>query len=314
MNKAEIDCEDLNLAIEDLRRKGFRLDAIYPAEDPTSAVLSRGSESVRLAVPGAPVLPAALPGFRAEFVLTHAGGQSSEGRAGMLYRDLIPGRTGGRYVASHITIPEGGPVSDWVHYHRIALQMIFVRRGWVRVVYEDQGEPFIMEAGDIVLQPPLIRHRVLESSPGLEVIEISAPALHATFADHEMELPGRRSPDRLFGNQRFLHRRLSLGSWTPFGAGEAKETGMNEATAGLADVRLVRAGVAGAVEFGPHSGELVFGFVLEGKARLNGHELHAADAFVIPPGKSWRLFDANRDFRLLHVTTARLDAAADYFL
>jgi hypothetical protein len=46
-----------------------------------------------------------------------------------------------------------------------------------------------MMAGDMVLQPPGIRHRVLESSPGLEVVEISCPALHETFADHEMELP-----------------------------------------------------------------------------------------------------------------------------
>ena len=108
-------------------------------------------------------------------MLTRAGAHAGQGRAGMLYRDLIPGRLGGRYIASHITIPEGGPVADWVHFHRIALQMIFVRRGWVRVVYEDQGEPFVMNAGDLVLQPPEIRHRVLESSPGLEVVEISAP-------------------------------------------------------------------------------------------------------------------------------------------
>ena len=99
-------------------------------------------------------------------MLTRAGAIRGEGRAGMLYRDLIPSRLGGRYIASHITIPDGGPVADWVHFHRIALQMIFVRRGWVRVVYEDQGEPFVMNAGDMVLQPPEIRHRVLESSPG----------------------------------------------------------------------------------------------------------------------------------------------------
>ena len=84
----------------------------------------------------------------------------------MLYRDLIPGRLGGRYIASLISIPEGGPVADWVHFHRVAFQMIYVRRGWVRVVYEDQGEPFVMREGDLVLQPPEIRHRVLESSPG----------------------------------------------------------------------------------------------------------------------------------------------------
>ena len=64
----------------------------------------------------------------------------------MLYRDLIPGRLGGRYIASHITIERGGPVADWVHYHQIALQVIVVRRGWVRVVYEGEGEPFVVTA------------------------------------------------------------------------------------------------------------------------------------------------------------------------
>ena len=40
------------------------------------------------------------------------------GRAGMLYRDLIPDRLGGAIVASHIRIPEGGPVGDSVHFHQ----------------------------------------------------------------------------------------------------------------------------------------------------------------------------------------------------
>ena len=90
-----------------------------------------------------------LPPFEPEFVLA-CGGASGEGRAGMHYRDLIPGRLGGRYIASHITIAQGGPVADWVHYHLIAFQLICIRSGWVRVVYEDQGAPFIMAAGDMV--------------------------------------------------------------------------------------------------------------------------------------------------------------------
>ena len=61
--------------------------------------------------------------------------------------------------------------------------------GWVRVVYEDQGPPFVVEAGDCVLQPPGIRHRVLESSAGLEVVEVTCPAAHPTHADHDMTLP-----------------------------------------------------------------------------------------------------------------------------
>src|SRR5205085_10663891 len=139
------------------------------------------------------------------------------------------------------------------------------RKGWVRVVYEDQGEPFVMNEGNLVLQPPGIRHRVLESSPGLEVVEITCPALHETFADHELELPtGRGDPERTFGGQRFLMHVAAHTPWTPFGSGEAQETAIRDATAGIADVRTVR----GAAEFAGHDGELVFGFVLDGSATL----------------------------------------------
>ena len=73
-------------------------------------------------------------------------------------------------------------MADYVHYHNVRFQIIYCYKGWVRVVYEDQGTPFVLQAGDCVLQPPRIRHRVIESSPGLEVIEIASPAEHETFA------------------------------------------------------------------------------------------------------------------------------------
>ncbi len=61
------------------------------------------------------------------------------GRAGMQYRDLIPTRLGGAIIASHIRIPDGGPVPDMVHFHKVGFQLIFCVKGWVDVVYEDQG-------------------------------------------------------------------------------------------------------------------------------------------------------------------------------
>jgi quercetin dioxygenase-like cupin family protein len=311
LSEREIVCGDLGRAIDDLKRDGFRLDLIYPADDPHTAVLSNGDEIVRLTIrPDAPRPADTLPPFAPEFVLTRAGASPGEGRAGMLYRDLIPSRLGGRYIASHISIPDGGPVADWVHFHRVAFQMIYVRRGWVRVAYEGQGEPFVMREGDLVLQPPQIRHRVLESSDGLEVIEISAPALHATFADHELELPGGDDPDRLFGGQRFLRHVAAESPWTPFNGGEAQETAMAEATGGLADVRAVRRGQGATIDFPAHPGEVVFGFVLDGAATLDfrgRHVLQAAHAFVVPPGEAWRLTELSPDLRLLHVTTGRLD-------
>jgi quercetin dioxygenase-like cupin family protein len=223
LSEREIVCADFDRAIDDLKGEGFRLDVIYPADEPHSAQLSRGDEQVRVTSrPDAPTIPARLAPFVPEFVLTRAEGAPGHGRAGMLYRDLIPGRLGGRYIASHITIPDGGPVADWVHYHRIVLQLIYVRRGWVRVVYEDQGEPFVMHAGDFVLQPPLIRHRVLESAPGLEVVEVTAPALHETFAAHAMELPNGLDSARMFGGQRFLHHAAAETAWTEFRGWEAQ--------------------------------------------------------------------------------------------
>jgi len=310
LSEREIVCADLNRAIDDLRREGFRLDVIYPADDPQAAVLSRGEETVQVATPDAPPLSAGLPEFAPEFVLTRAGETPGRGRAGMLYRDLIPSRLGGRYIASHISIPGGGQVADWVHYHRVALQMIFVRRGWVRVLYQDQGEPFVMNEGDLVLQPPGIRHRVLESSPGLEVVEISAPALHETLADHEMTLPNGENPERDFGGQRFLRHISAETPWIPLRGAEAQETRIADATNGLACVRVIRPADDPEIRFSKHDGELVFGFVLDGTAALDGREVAPADAFVIPPGEPWRLAAVSPEFRLLHVTTARLDDAA----
>ena len=310
MSERQVLCEDLNLAIDELKGQGFRLDLIYPADDPQCAVLSNGDEKVRLSTPNTPPLTDRLPPFEAEFVLTRTGDAPGQGRAGMLYRDLIPSRLGGRYIASHITIPEGGPVKDWVHYHRVALQLITVRRGWVRVVYQDQGEPFVMHEGDLVLQPPGIRHEVLESSAGLEVIEVSAPAVHATYADHNLELPNGSNPGRIYGGQYFLRHVAADTPWSSADEGLAQQTDVGVASSGLAEVRTLRPRGGNTLSFGGQHGELIFGFVLDGSAMLDYrglNEVGPGDAFVIPPGQPWQLTHPTPDFRLLHVVTAPLD-------
>jgi quercetin dioxygenase-like cupin family protein len=204
----------------------------------------------------------------------------------MRYRDLVPGRLGGQVIASHIQIPGGGPVPDYVHYHRVRFQMIHCWKGWVRVVYEDQGPPFVLGAGDCVLQPPQIRHRVLESSPGLEVIEISAPADHVTVADHDLPLPTRElRPDREFGGQRFVR-------------GHA---GIAAASGGIAEARLVRGPAAGR-----HDGRVLFLFALHGRGMLHrdgsGLEpLTAGEAAVIAAGQPYEVSDADGELELLTV-------------
>jgi mannose-6-phosphate isomerase-like protein (cupin superfamily) len=287
----ELWCDDLDRAVGVLTGLGLRLDVIMPADAPAVAELSRGDVTVRLT-------------RRAEAPPVDVG------RAGMGYRDLLPDRLGGSFVASHITIADGGPVSDYVHHHDIRFQVIHCVRGWVRLVYEDQGPPFVLEAGDTVLQPPHIRHRVLESSPGLEVLEVSSPAEHPTLVSHDIELPtSAEAPDRDFGGQRFVLHRLGDASWVPWRGAqfEAADTGISVATDGLAAVRTVRATAARAAsEPARHDAELVLWFVEDGSAVLHlDHELRPFvrdDAVALPPGVMFRLADASADLRLVEVT------------
>jgi quercetin dioxygenase-like cupin family protein len=227
----------------------------------------------------------------------------------MRYRDLLPDRQGGRFIASHIAIPDGGPVPDYVHYHRIRFQLIYCHRGWVRVVYEDQGEPFVLQAGDCVLQPPEIRHRVLEASRGLEVVELSCPAEHVTMVEHGFDLPTPvQRPERDFGGQRFVRHQAATASWAPWRhpGYEARDTGIAGATDGLASVMVVRpAGPPRPVSV-RHDAELWFLFVLEGAVTIvaDGHppdRLAVGGSVAVPAGLAHRLDDPSPDLELLEV-------------
>jgi mannose-6-phosphate isomerase-like protein (cupin superfamily) len=146
-----------------------------------------------------------------------------------------------------------------------------------------------MRAGDCVLQPPEIRHRVLEASPRLEVIEIGCPALHETFAEHDLCLPNDKfTPDRLFSGQRFARHVSGESGWSPWriAAFETCDTGIAAATNGLAGVRKVRSlGEHGGTV--SHHGELLFWFVLRGQLSLHSdefgsHRLREDESCVIP--------------------------------
>ena len=245
-----IECPDLDAAIDHYtKRLGYRLDMIVPADEPSAAVLTRRGEKIRLerSVPPA-VAGGDFGAYDMTSLLATAGGTDTDGswvagRAGMQYRDLIPGRLGGEVIASHIRLTKGGPVADYVHYHKVRFQMIYCLKGRIKVVYEDQGPPFWLETGDCVLQPPEIRHRVLECTAGAEVFEVGMPAVHETWVEHEIELPTSRVfADREFGGQRFLRHIESEAEWKasePDGV-EERDTGIYVATGGFADVRVAR--------------------------------------------------------------------------
>jgi len=327
-------------------RLGFVLDTIFPADDPRVATLSghgfrlrldRNAETtggaLRLAVPDPDKIaggsrklvspsgvrvrivetaaPVEVPTPRHELVIQRLERADAwvTGRAGMLYRDLIPGRLGGAVIASHIRIPDAGPVDDLVHFHDVRFQLIFCLEGWVRVVYEDQGDPFVLEAGDCLLQPPRIRHRVLEASAGLEVLELTTPAEHLTTMDHSLALPHPRvEPERVFEGQRFIRSRAAEGAWlsAPWAGFEARDTGIGEASGGVGSVHVLRPSGEEETRRTRHTADLLFGFVWKGRVTLSAGEepaqaLSAGDAFVLPPGLATAFTGASRDLQFVEV-------------
>jgi len=132
----------------------------------------------------------------ARFTVNHRRGSKFE-RRGLRsyfeYRDLgIKRATQGKVVAHVIRARPGrAPHGEW-HYHDVAVQFVYVLKGWVLFEYEGVGE-VLMNAGSCFYQPPRIRHRELKHSRDLEMIEIVSPA---TFKTVEVPSAARKSPAR----------------------------------------------------------------------------------------------------------------------
>ena len=322
----------------------MRLDTIYPADNPHVAVISGHGLRLRLDAEAAtaPGLIRILSDDWAQIAegqasLTSPGGTSVEldelnpplvlpktehafvvrrladqapwviGRAGMMYRDLVPTRLGGAMIASHIRVPDG-KVPDMVHFHKVGFQLIFCIKGWVDVLYEDQGGLRRLHPGDCFIQPPTIRHRVVESGDDIEVIEIGVPADHITEIDHVLTLPNEAlNPDREWDGQRFVHNVGATGSFAPFRIPgfEARDTTINANTKGVASVMVARP--VGEAPWTKHEGDILFTFVMSGEMTLEGegkspYRLTAGDAFVIPPGMATRYAETTPDLQLLEVS------------
>lgn len=93
------------------------------------------------------------------------------------YRDLgIAAATNGLAVAHVIRFvpPCTDEVRQW-HAHDVEFQMIYVLKGWIET--EIEGHPAgTMHAGSAWIQPPGIRHRVVEYSDDCEALEVVLPA------------------------------------------------------------------------------------------------------------------------------------------
>lgn len=288
----------------------FRLQAVFPADNPRVVVLKGYGITIALQQV-CRTIPAASTHAASTVVQRLTDGAFGPGRAGMQYRDLIPDRLGGKYIASHIRIPTGGPVADYVHYHDVRFQLIFCYKGWVRLVYEDQGPSFIIRPGDCVLQPPRIRHRVLECSDNMEVVEIACPAEHKTTVEHDLQLPTRNTvSDKRYGGQHFVCQLSATAVWrdAPITGFSQRDTGIATASNGIASAVVLRSSAAPDDTTLRNDEELFFVFVLNGTSCLEGVsmpgcDLRAGDAFVVPPARQMQLSQKSADLLLLLVTS-----------
>lgn len=112
-------------------------------------------------------------------------------RSFMEYRDLgIDRATHGRFRAHVIRIKSDATEphdlhTTGLHQHQCDFQMFYVLKGWMKFVYEGEGE-HTFHAGDCVLQPAGIVHNELECSDDVEILEIYSPAVHDTLKVERM--------------------------------------------------------------------------------------------------------------------------------
>ena len=94
------------------------------------------------------------------------------------YRDLGMTEATGGAAQAHVIRLLGKcdpKVVSIPHYHGVQFQMLYFLKGWMIGEYEGQGR-VKMTAGSCWLQPPGIRHTVIDYSPDCEMVEIILPA------------------------------------------------------------------------------------------------------------------------------------------
>lgn len=98
------------------------------------------------------------------------------------YRDVgVQSGTNGDFVA-HVIRHNGKQAQDKVqawHMHECDFQLVYVINGWATFEYEGEGVKTIRK-GDVVLQKPFIRHREIDCSPDLEILEVVSPGEFVT--------------------------------------------------------------------------------------------------------------------------------------
>jgi cupin domain len=160
-------------------RKAKQAAPVKRAARKTSRSSSKMSARHRVAAAkGRPKVKAAPR--KQTFVASHLNPNAFAGglRSYAKYRDLGMAAATNGLAQAHVIrmIPPCDPaVVSKRHYHDVEFQMIYVLKGWIKGEYDGAGEVTMVE-GSCWLQPPKIKHTVLDYSDDCELLEIILPA------------------------------------------------------------------------------------------------------------------------------------------
>ena len=116
-------------------------------------------------------------------------------RSYTLTRDLGFAEATGGMVQAHVNRrarPYNAADVSQPHFHNTKFQMVYVLKGWVKSEFEGQGV-MEMREGSCWIQPPLIKHNVLDYSDDLEILEVIIPARYDTVNVDVIPQPGKSS-------------------------------------------------------------------------------------------------------------------------
>ena len=170
-------------------REAARAPAAAAARKPRAAAgktaaRRRGATAAKTKAKQKPKPKPKAPPHTQRFVASHHHASAFEPglRRYAHYRDLgIAAATNGLARAHVIRmIPPCDPAEvSKRHYHDVEFQMVYVLKGWIKGEYDGAGI-ITMREGSCWLQPPRIKHTVLDYSDDCELLEVILPADFAT--------------------------------------------------------------------------------------------------------------------------------------
>jgi uncharacterized RmlC-like cupin family protein len=125
------------------------------------------------------------PTRKQAFVVSHHDERDFKGgglRDYVEYRDLGVAKATNGLALAHVLRfckPCDPAVVSKEHLHDVVFQMVYVLDGWIKTEFDGQGA-HVMKAGSCWIQPPCIKHKVLDYSNDCRLLEIVMPADFAT--------------------------------------------------------------------------------------------------------------------------------------